>query len=74
MVYRSILHKPGPAAATAALGHTPGARSKHGPAVRVENTERYPDSDTFKNATVSQGLTLVHYAAQPEPFLTRNTP
>jgi hypothetical protein len=45
VVYRSILHKPGPAAATAALGHTPGARSKHGPAVRVENTERYPDSE-----------------------------
>ena len=28
----------------------------------------------FLAAAMGQGLTLVHFSAQPEPFLTQNTP
>jgi len=30
--------------------------------------------DFFETRIDRQGLTLVHFSAQPEPFLTRNTP
>jgi len=30
--------------------------------------------DTAAAAAAAQGLTLVHFSAQPEPFLTQNTP
>ena len=28
----------------------------------------------MRNAAIRQGLTLVHFSAQPEPFLTQNIP
>ena len=30
--------------------------------------------ETLENDNLGQGLTLVHPSAQPEPFLTQNTP
>jgi len=33
-----------------------------------------PSSLSARSDALNQGLTLVHFSAQPEPFLTQNTP
>jgi len=44
-----------------------------GAPVHYEQTVRRPALPRRKKACL-QGLTLVHFSAQPEPFLTQNTP
>jgi hypothetical protein len=36
--------------------------------------ERFTANYVFALGIARQGLTLVHFAAQPEPILTQNTP
>ena len=56
------------------LSRLPGAYSSSGcpPAPTLVNT--LPNLGSCEKLATSQGLTLVHFSAQPEPFLSQNTP
>jgi len=55
-----------------ALPGSSGCRggSESAPSCRIGSGTRSTGSATICTRTPSQGLTLVHFSAQPEPFLT----